>query len=75
MGLDLKIVEVHAPEHDSSIGRSRDQPQMGFYCCMETYSLRSDRLLDGGLVGHARAYYSISKPFQNNVYGIRINSL
>ena len=56
MRFDLKIVEVHAPEHDSGIGRGRHKPQVGFYGGVEADSLGGNRPFDRGLIAHVCLY-------------------
>src|SRR4029077_5165754 len=62
MRFNLKIVEVHPPEHDSSIGLGRHEPQVRFYGRMQADTLRSDRPLDSSLIAQVPSIVASLSP-------------
>ena len=52
---DLKIIQVHAAEDDSRVGRCGHETQMGLHSRMQTNSLGRYRPFNRGLVGHVKA--------------------
>src|ERR1700733_4427164 len=56
MRLDFKIVEIHATENDSRIGRSRYQSQAALNGSVQTNAFNLDRALNCKLAGHRNGY-------------------